>query len=730
MTVTEWEIPVAAPPRDVDRDELERATKALWRPGELRAVQGLPSGRWEVAGLDDAESAFEAARTCAGGAGVYATINPLRRGFVRGELRGFGVGQFETRKWILIDVDPVRPKGASATDAEKAAAAEVLDAIVERIDELHWPAPPLTDSGNGYHVYVPVELSADAISRELVKAFLAAWGARFDTDRAKVDRVVHNVNRIAKLPGTWARKGEATADRPHRKVRLLVDPGERGRVVTAAMLEKEISPERTAIVQPPAAANGWAIRVKAPGSVGYAAAALEAEAAKVESATSGRNVQLHEAALKMGGYVAGGELAEADVVARLTAAGRACGLGTDGDPEEIARAIRNGLDAGATTPKHVPPRSAVSVRQPRRDDPAAATPDGEVAEPPARLVKLASEFEPRPVEWLWPGLIPKRKLTTLAGAGGLGKSFVCADLAARVSVGGEIPGGGGERFRRGNVLIINCEDDPEDTTVPRLIAAGADRSAIGLMEAGPTASWTLGDVKTLERAVAEMGGVEMVVVDPATAFVGGVDDHKNAQLQGLLAAIRIAAWWLEAAIILLSHVNKAIGNRNVDAAARVVGGVAWVNAVRAASIFVRDPEDPTARLMVPFKSNNGPERKGLRYRIEPTDTLARVAWDDRAVDIAADDALRSESPAKTGKRTDAEIDAAIRGLFDGRMELPSKRVDDFCKAERISWRARDAAKQRLGLKCRQKAGDDGERGWWWLAPVEWMTAPRADGAAF
>ena len=45
---------------------------------------------------------------------------------------------------------------------------------------------------------------------------------------------------------------------------------------------------------------------------------------------------------------------------------------------------------------------------------------------------LLSDVEPERVAWLWPGRIPRGKLTVLDGDPGLGKSAVTLDLAARV----------------------------------------------------------------------------------------------------------------------------------------------------------------------------------------------------------------------------------------------------------------------------------------------------------
>ena len=44
-----------------------------------------------------------------------------------------------------------------------------------------------------------------------------------------------------------------------------------------------------------------------------------------------------------------------------------------------------------------------------------------------------TEICPEPVAWLWPGYIPKGRLTVLDGDPGLGKSLTTIDLAARLT---------------------------------------------------------------------------------------------------------------------------------------------------------------------------------------------------------------------------------------------------------------------------------------------------------
>ena len=93
------------------------------------------------------------------------------------------------------------------------------------------------------------------------------------------------------------------------------------------------------------------------------------------------------------------------------------------------------------------------------------TPDSSVI----GIAPRASSISPRAVHWLWYPYVPLGKLTAVAGQMGQAKSLWTAWLAAAVTCASGINLG-----RPGSVIMLSAEDDPEDTTVPRLIAAGAD----------------------------------------------------------------------------------------------------------------------------------------------------------------------------------------------------------------------------------------------------------------
>ena len=121
------------------------------------------------------------------------------------------------REWLLLDFDPPRPTGTNSTDAEKAAAHQQAEECRDELTAMDWPAPTVIDSGNGYHLRYHIGLPNDAAAHELVRSVLRSPAGRY----SMLDVTNHNAARVAKLPGTWARKDALTAERPHRLSALL-----------------------------------------------------------------------------------------------------------------------------------------------------------------------------------------------------------------------------------------------------------------------------------------------------------------------------------------------------------------------------------------------------------------------------------------------------------------------------------------------------------------------------
>src|SRR5262249_55669513 len=132
----------------------------------------------------------------------------------------------ERRRWLPIDLDPVRPAGVCATDAEHEQAVQRARAIYAWLKDQGYRGAHIIDSGNGVYVLLRVDLPNDEASRELVRRCLAGLAFQFDDDQVHVDQTMFNAARITRAQATQNAKGDTTDARPHRPVRPLHTPRE------------------------------------------------------------------------------------------------------------------------------------------------------------------------------------------------------------------------------------------------------------------------------------------------------------------------------------------------------------------------------------------------------------------------------------------------------------------------------------------------------------------------
>lgn len=676
-----------------DREEMRRAFRLFCDPENACEVRALTSGAHRALDGSDVEGLCDAVAEMPAGIGVYFVLNPLTPG-LESAARNDDVVY---RRWLYIDVDPPKPdgKGKSATDEEKEQAAALGREVQQHLAGHSWPAPIIVDSGNGVALYYWADLPNNELVRAAYTRLLGTLAKRFAELPATIDKSVHSAAQLVKLPGTWARKGPASDDRPHRPCKIVFVPRDLEKLTFDELKAAGETPD-----QHPEPSVNWA-----PGptpSAELARRTLEAGCARIVMAgkTEGRNNALNAVAFEMGRrFVNVGAIERGEVEERLYEAAVESGLEVDENcgPDGIRKTIKSGLGSG----EKLKPEPIPVI--------------GKTGQPPQTgpVVYWASEVEPRAVEWLWPGRIPLGKLTTFAGNGGLGKTFVLCDIMARVSRGNDWPDESANKLNPSRCLFISGEDDPDDTLVPRMIELGADLTRIAFLRTEVLDRFTLADLDTLDRALAQMGSdTRFVGIDPPTAYLGGVNDHKNAELRGLLTPLMLWAKKHRLSVVFNTHVNKPQGAK-VEAMMRVMGSVAWVNAMRSAYMFAKDPADQERRLFVGMKNNLGGEKKGLAYKIEPTTALARISWLGE-VDTTADDAMNNQA----GKKKRSVVASAwLADLFATAERLPSKAIWKAAEETTMGRNALLEAKEEMGVKARQETDGEGQREWVWYWPA-------------
>jgi hypothetical protein len=162
---------------------------------------------------------------------VYWTIQNISRGLVNAG-NALIPGVSNTTKdslidrfvYLPVDCDPKRPAGTSATDTEKAYARDVAEGVRDFLSIEYGMESILADSGNGYHILMPIDLEASPENIKLVRGLLKALKHKFESPEVSVDTSVYNPSRILKIYGSVARKGEHTDSRPWRTSRLVDVP--------------------------------------------------------------------------------------------------------------------------------------------------------------------------------------------------------------------------------------------------------------------------------------------------------------------------------------------------------------------------------------------------------------------------------------------------------------------------------------------------------------------------
>lgn len=337
-----------------DIDHVRKALNLFIDPSQNFEIRTILEGGGHPCVCASIDEGIEAVRDASDPKAVFWILNPVEPGCSSASKK-----TVLSRRWLLVDVDPVRPADVSATEAEKAAAALVAASVQEHLSSLGWPAPVMTDSGNGWHLLYRVDLPHDPPTQQIVKKLLAKIADQFDTDAAHIDRSTHDAPRPCKLPGTWARKGPDTRERPHRMARIVFEP-ESIKILPVEKLREFIgeAEEPKSDSQNGEASNNGHGKLRWSTSGGrsengknYVMRAIESEIVKVTLADQGnRNNALNEASFALGTMAGWPEMDGPATRAMLVRAGERAGLTT----EECEKTVASGWEAGSRDPRDRP----------------------------------------------------------------------------------------------------------------------------------------------------------------------------------------------------------------------------------------------------------------------------------------------------------------------------------------------------------------------------------------
>src|SRR5450759_582030 len=141
--------------------------------------------------------------------------------------------------------------------------------------------------------------------------------------------------------------------------------------------------------------------------------------------------------------------------------------------------------------------------------------------------------------------------------------------------------------------MLTAEDVLDDEVVPRLLAANADLDRVHILRKirkdGKELQFLLGeDLDMLERAVADIGEVGLITIDPITAYMGGkLDSHKTTEVRSQLGPLKDFAERLNIAVSTITHPPKSAGQKAID---HFIGSQAFIAAGRIGHLCIGEVE--------------------------------------------------------------------------------------------------------------------------------------------
>lgn len=312
-----------------------------------------------------------------------------------------------------------------------------------------------------------------------------------------------------------------------------------------------------------------------------------------------------------------------------------------------------------------------------------------------------SEVKQRKIEWLWYPYIPYGKITVLQGDPGEGKSTFILNIAALLTKGAKMPDGSGGG--KPQTVVYQCaEDDIADTIKPRLVAAGADCEKIAYI-IDDNNELTFEDARI--EQVLQKTDARLLVIDPMQAFLVQDSDMQNAaRMRGALGKLADVAAKHQCAVVLVGHLNKAYGGKNLY---RGLGSIDIAAIARSVLMISRDGTDPSIRYMFPVKASLAPEGNAIGF----TFSEGQFQWIGKC-DI--DSSTLEDSVFARNEKLEQAKAYLIRILKEG--ALPSTQIRKMVENLDISKRTIETAKKEVGIVAFRK-----ENAWYWRLPDEFTS---------
>lgn len=131
------------------------------------------------------------------------------------------------RDFVFLDLDVRKVSGVNASDEEIVYVKKKANEVNKFLIDNGFNKPLIFFSANGVHFYLKCALANNQYNNELIHRFTLAMSMLFSDDHVEIDEKIFNLARIAKIPGTYSRKGTSSSKtRPQRKAYIVKYPDE------------------------------------------------------------------------------------------------------------------------------------------------------------------------------------------------------------------------------------------------------------------------------------------------------------------------------------------------------------------------------------------------------------------------------------------------------------------------------------------------------------------------
>jgi len=302
------------------------------------------------------------------------------------------------------------------------------------------------------------------------------------------------------------------------------------------------------------------------------------------------------------------------------------------------------------------------------------------------IIKWGHETKIIDIDWLWKPFIPYSKVTIIEGDGGDGKTTMILTIAAMLSQGIQPPALVRGHLQPSNscdpitTFYLTNEDEVADSSLKRFVRAGGDPTRFAY-------SGELEHHMTINeeelREVITQTQARLIIIDPFQAFLPeGTNLGSITRMRGIFTLLGNVAKSTGAAIVLVGHLNKSEGSKDIH---RGFGSADIAASVRSILMVEMDKKDRENRWVRTIKSNFD----------ESDYTPVRLILDaDRKLSFAEYEEDNDEEPAQASKTKRAmEI---LKEMLEENGQAAVSEIHAAMADEGIGDKTAQRARRRLG----------------------------------